>query len=195
MDDLRSFISKRHISHLIFDFDQTIARLLLPWDRYHDDIEGILRSYDPTIIEAYIRADIHLNDMQNAYVKAHGVKLVDLFRRHNREFETKKLRGIHPNKNLINFIKTVPEVFLYIWTSNMPDAVISFLKKEKIFHLFKKIVTRNDVSYLKPDSESFDMLYDPKIKKEKYALVGDSDNDELAAKKVSIHFFRVNPLR
>ncbi|MBI3577314.1 HAD-IA family hydrolase [Candidatus Gottesmanbacteria bacterium] len=195
MRALHQFLFRHHISHLVFDFDQTIARLILPWDRYLDGIGEILFSLDPTILGLYKSGKLHLNDLENAYVKAFGDKLLTLFRNHNRQFETTQLQGIKPNKALIEFIKTVPEVSMSIWTSNMPDTVLPFLKNENIANRFTKIITRGEVMYLKPNSEGFNLLYDPRIEKEKYAYVGDSDSDAVAAERAGIGFFRVKPLR
>lgn len=57
---------------------------------------------------------------------------------------------------------------------------------------FTKIITRDDVKYLKPNPEGFGKIHDPIMPLEKYLLIGDSYSDEKAAEAAKIDFYKIN---
>lgn len=191
MTSLREYLSLHHKTHLIFDFDETIFMLLLPWRNALVYAANDLRNLDKNLYEKYENDIGRLSEMQNKFVKKHGKKAKDIFIENNMRFESEHLQGVDINQELIDFINTATNVSLFVWSSNTRPVIEKVLKEFGIHHKFEKIITRNDVDLLKPSSEGFTLIYDQSIPKSQYLMVGDSMSDEGAAKAAGIDFFRV----
>ncbi len=189
--NLEDYIKEHKKQHIIFDLDETLFELVLPWSDWENDIEQQLKSIDPEILDEYKKGTIDLNGLQNAYVSKYPQTL-DLLIQHNVNFETKNLSGATPNLDLINFIKNSTELDFYIWTSNTRAVAEKVLAENQILPKFKKIVTRDDVALLKPEIEGFWKIYKNDQPKSEYLFVGDSNSDRIAAKDVGIDFFLVD---
>jgi HAD superfamily hydrolase (TIGR01549 family) len=94
---------------------------------------------------------------------------------------------------LLALVKDCAE--LYIWTSNDEKTVAPILNELNINKLFKKIITRNNVNYIKPNPEGFYLINKENNSKANYLLVGDSDADKGAAIESGIDFFNIKELR
>lgn len=189
---LIDYLKSASKTHLIFDFDETLLKLILPWEKAIGGIEKELASLDEKTRRDYHENRISYSLLQNKYVREFGDKALQLFIKNNVEFETKKLEGIILNKELLNFVKDISGYELFIWSSNTFPTVEKNLKEQGIFCKFKKIVTREDVRFLKPETDGFSLLHDAKTQKEKYLFIGDSINDKMAAEKLGIDFFLID---
>ena len=61
-----------------------------------------------------------------------------------------------------------------------------------IWNTFEKVITSLDVDLLKPYTEGFNQIYDPIIPKKRYIIIGDSDSDKEAAKRLRVDFFLID---
>ena len=57
---------------------------------------------------------------------------------------------------------------------------------------FQKVITRDDVYYIKPEIDGFKLIHTNNNLKNGYLLIGDSIFDKQAADTIGIDFFRVN---
>ena len=185
---LDQYLKTHKKTHLIFDLDKTLARLILPWNLVLDGIKDQLAKIDKSILKKYENGKFNLAQLENSYVKKDR-KTKDLFIKNRTKFETKYLKEIVPNQKLTDFIKKNNQYKFYVWSSNTKSASEKVLKKLGVFKKFQKIITRNDVDFIKPEAEGFYKIYDPKLSKENYLFIGNSSYDGQAAKTAGIDFY------
>lgn len=189
MINLRKYIIEKKKTHLIFDLDETILTLILPWEEWEKRIEEKLNKIDPSILKDYKEGKLSLNQMQNLYAKKGYKKLLD---NHNHNWEKDLLRGIVNNEKVVDFIRKARRSYkFYIWTSNSQNIARQALEKVDILNHFDKIVSCETVDQLKPEEEGFYKIWDKKTPKKKYLFIGDSKNDETAAKKAGLDFINI----
>jgi HAD superfamily hydrolase (TIGR01549 family) len=194
---LKSYLTTHPKKYLLFDFDQTIFTLILPWEIYIKELTQQLLELDPSLKE--LHTTHNLNDLENEAVRRHGQKAVQLRHSYSREFEKKYLQGVEEHHEMTKFINEFGgagdvEYKFYLWTSNMRETVEPVLKEHNLLRYFEKLVTKSDVQLTKPEPEGFYKIFDPSHhKKEEFLMIGDSINDKNAAKNAGIDFFSVTP--
>lgn len=72
----------------------------------------------------------------------------------------------------------------------MRKTIEPILKKEGLQERFKTIVSASDTLFYKPDTSSIEKMITGN--KKDWLMVGDSENDKLAAKALGIDFFLVD---
>ncbi len=187
---LVDYLNRNPKNQLIFDFDNTLVSLQIDWDKWLEGLDVELGLLDSAISAFYKEGHINLSDMQNKYVEKFGRRIRDKIIAHCGRFEGQHLNGYKVNEELIQEIKSV-EGTKYIWTSNARGTVVPILNELGILDNFEKIITRDDVTYIKPKIDGFEFLYDPKTQKESYLLVGDSGSDAKAASEATISFYKI----
>ena len=188
---LHQYLKLNPKKQLIFDFDETILTLQLPWDIFRIELRKIFSQFDYALVKQYVKSTT--SELQNKIIAKHGFRAKKAVWAYCQQFETQLLTGIIPNKPIINFIKTNNSYFtLYIWSSNMKTTIINALSKYHLLNYFRKIITKNDLNYVKPNPEGFYMIFDAKKNKKKdFLFIGDNENDRLAAQNASIDFFNI----
>lgn len=189
---LESYLESNKKSHLIFDLDETIVHLIMPWERYFDPIKDQLISFDRSLFEGYERGEIGLNELEDRYVFRYGKIVKKVLVDNKMKFESENLETVRVNISLIDFIRDAQGYRLFIWSNNTILTIEKVLEKQKIYDRFSKIVSYNDQYLLKPNPEAFAIIYDDKIPKEKYLFVGDSLGDRKAAENFGIDFYYVD---
>jgi phosphoglycolate phosphatase len=190
-DGLANYIYKNGKTHLIFDFDGTLAFMDIPWRERADGIRDEMRELDE---ELWTRHNYTAGTLfQNELVRKHGKKALDLLLKHVPLFEMQYHENFTRNEALIKQVEAFREEYhLFIWSSNSRQLVDSVLEQSGMDEWFEKIVTRNDVRYLKPNPEGFLHIYDPAVPPERYLLIGDSTHDKNAAEAAEIDFFHLD---
>lgn len=188
---LQAYLTQHSKKHLIFDFDETIFTLQLPWEVYIKELTQKLIDLDPTLAD-FSQGKI-LNDVENEAVRRLGAQALQIRRAYSEEFETKYLTGVDENTELTSFIANNHEKYdCYVWTSNMRTTILPILEKNNLVDCFKKIVTKSDVSFTKPNPEGFALIFNHSTQKRaEYLMIGDSQNDRGAAQNAGIDFFHV----
>jgi len=186
---LLDYLDTRSKNHIIFDFDNTIVSLQIDWSRWFEGIEPELKGLDEEIFDAKREGKINLSQLQNLYVEKFGDSVRDKIIAHNQKFE-KTANGYEINQKIIEDIRAL-KAHKYLWTSNTRSTVVPILNELGLIDSFEKMITRSDVSFVKPEIEGFEFIYDPEIAKDEYLLVGDSGSDEKAASKAGIDFYKV----
>lgn len=188
---LQEYIIQHNKTHLIFDFDETLFFLHLPWGKCLELIEEELIKLDKDLYSSYLSMRITWASLQNEYIQRYGEKVKELILKNNIDFETKNLYGVDINYDLLRFINEMKNIEINVWSSNTRGIIDSILKKYNIHYKFTNILTRNDVNLLKPEIEGFEKIYNKNISKERYLMIGDSSADMMAAKNAGIDFFKV----
>jgi len=190
--DLENYLQNNSKTHLIFDFDNTLAQLQIDWSKWGEEIQNKLIELDPYPWKKYQDNAINLSQLQNHYIRSFGNKIKDEIIKHSIWLEINCSGGAKPNSKLISLIPRLDKYQKFIWTSNTRQGVEPILENFEVKKYFEKIITRNDVSLLKPEIEGFELIYDKKTPLKNYLFIGDSGSDKKAAKTIGIDFYKVN---
>ena len=187
---LDEYLKNHPKTHLVFDFDETIATLVLPWSKLKEKLDVEFRKISPEVEKRCKTWDW---SEYNTTIKKYGPDVRSAINNLYQEFETKYFKELKPNLGLIEFIRNNHSKYVfYIWTNNRRSTMEKALKVLKLDKYFEKLLTASDVILYKPDPIGFTQIYDPSIKKDKYLMVGDSEGDKTAAKNAGIDFYQVN---
>lgn len=190
--DLKNYLKNHGKTYLIFDLDETLIYLILPWDLWEKDIEDELKKIDESILRDYQNRKINLNRFQNSYVAKYP-KTKELLVKNALKFETGNLKDIQISQRLVKFIKEATGYQIFLWSSNTKPVAQKVLKRAGILNKFQKLVTCEETKFLKPEIDGFKLIWDGKTPKENYLFVGDSQDDKIAAKRAGIDFYRELP--
>ncbi len=190
---LEEYLAEHPKKHLIFDLDRTILRLDINWNNVHHLLFEQISKIDSSII---LKPSLNAREFFTAInqaVEKHGNAAKQTLISFMRKFEKINYSGYTPNPEIIQFIRSHHNNYqLFIWTSNVKDTIQKCLITEHLSPLFQEIVTINDVLYSKPYPDGFYKIYSPSHPKTEYLMIGDSENDEEAAKAAGIDFFKVD---
>lgn len=167
---------------IIWDFDGTIARMDIDWTRWHDGVEKIFRKYDKNFVRD---GKVHL--LQNSMVKKYGRLLRDEICNFNWNYEKDNCKGIIANDKVIDYIRGNANKNYYIFTAQNHLLLDSLLKELDIKTLFTKIVTRDDVLFVKPDPEGINLILQGREVVD-FIYLGDSALDEETAQAAGVAF-------
>lgn len=173
---------------LVFDFDKTIGRVMIDWDGWQLAMAKVIQEHNPKFEYTLDdRLDAHTNDQ----IKLVGDNLRQAFWRANSEYEAKYASGFEPNPEMISFIKSSKHN-MYVFSSNAKTTLSKAFTEFGIADKFRKVVSRDDVDFIKPDPDGFKYILSKDTSIDKYLFIGDSSSDEGAAKAVGMDFFKVN---
>jgi phosphoglycolate phosphatase len=182
------YLQEKNKKHVIFDFDETLCTLRIDWENWRREMDDLFSAYE-------IRLDpskIGYSKVQNYCIEKYGAKARSKILEINYKNERDCYSGyeLPPiTRPLLSLAKA--QAKLYIWTSNDIKTVAPILAELEINKLFNKIITRNDVRYIKPDPEGFYLISDKNSPKSYYLLIGDSSSDSGAAKNAGIDFLNI----
>lgn len=178
--------------YVIFDFDKTIATLVVDWTKWHLGAGAIFQKYDPNFRQHLEGKKIY--HLQNEMFAKFGPKLKKDIDEFTKKFEAEEVRRVDPIIETVNLTKYLylNGSKLYIWSSNDYDLVAKNLKELNILNKFEFLITRDKVDFLKPNTSGFDkylVTVDGNLKN--FLMVGDSDSDREAAKNSGINYLDV----
>jgi HAD superfamily hydrolase (TIGR01549 family) len=188
MSKLQKYIQDKNKTHLIFDFDETIGTLIIDWSGVRNEVKKIIREYESDFDYDFNTRTV---TVCNEYVKKYGKEIRDKFRKLTEDYENKYVTGLDVNQEVLDIIKNSSKKIKYIWSSNSRKIIIRFLTELSIENQFEKIITKDEVDFLKPKPDGFELIYDGVTPKEKYLMIGDSDADQGASIASDIDFYRV----
>lgn len=186
MNKLFSTLSKK--THLIFDFDETIARLNIDWSNWRPNIIKIIKKYDPSF-------EYHGGGINNwiiSYTEKYGRSIRNDFVKFQAEFEKNGLKGYAKNIDLIEYIKNNDPQKNYLLTNNVMRTVLPILDEIGLKDRFEKIVALDTVFFLKPHPEGIMKIIDKNISLSEYVVVGDSEKDKQAARAARVDFVKIS---
>lgn len=195
IQELENYLKEKDKKHIIFDFDQTLATLLIDWSVWREEMKEIFLSYGIDFDSRKSEYNKYA-EIQNYCVEKYGNEAGNRFLEMNYNHEKEYCRGydlLPTTLPLLDSIKNQAE--LYLWTSNDKRTIAPILEELKIERLFKKIVTRNDVRYIKPSSNGFFSIYDKNLPKSEYLFIGDSPVDIGAGKEAGVDFINITEIK
>lgn len=192
--DILSKIRDEGITTVIFDFDNTIADILIDWGPWHKKIESVISEYESSIgikTPTLPGQSTSVQLLQNEYMALYGQKLREKIIKINRNYELENAHGVHPIEKTISLIKMLSGVRLWIWSTNDSETVAKFTKELEIYDLFSEIITRDRVDFIKPNPDGFFKFAGADAKREEYLMIGNSKSDSGAAKASGIQYIDV----
>lgn len=187
--DFQDYLRKNKKRKVIFDFDETISTLLIDWTKWDKAVGQVLQNYDP----AFVPPDVIEAVQQNTFMQRFGKKLRDDLLHTTYKYEKELVSGHQVNPVALSLIEKAHSIAnLYIWTSNHAGTIHPILQELHLDNAFKRIIARDDVTFIKPHPEGFYVLFDEVSPKSTYLLIGDSKKDEEAAKSARIDFLNIN---
>lgn len=187
--NLPTFLLLHPKKHLIFDFDATIAKLVIDWGKMLVEIYTDLVKIEPELMASYTPRSMSY-PFWNTLIKKDGPSMKKLIETHFVKAEGVGLKDVIPNPPLIDFIKNHGDYIYYIWSNNLRTTIEPILEKEGIKDKFKWIISPSDNLFYKPDTSSIEKMITGD--KKDWLMIGDSENDKLAATAVGIDFFLVD---
>ncbi len=190
---LEQFLILHPKKYLIFDLDETLAKLKIDWSTITRGLFELVATFDEPLTKQLYPKRFSAIHLCNTVVKKHGQIAQNILNAFVEEYEREHYSGYIPNTLLIEFIKSTKEQYSnYLWTTNTDGVISDFLNKENINGRFTKIISRKIVAQLKPEKDGFDLIYKSNTPLSDYILIGDSINDEGAAKNAGIDFFKID---
>lgn len=172
---------------LIFDFDRTIATIQMDWDIWREEMRKIIGKYEPGFS---IKESISKN--VNRLTEMYGSDFLDEIVTANENVEYDTFRGVALNESLIEYIRDNAELKnMFLYTSNSRKLITRLLRDLEMADAFKKVVTRNDVDFIKPHPEGMRQIVDVNSDLTDYLMVGDSSSDRGVADEVNMDFLLV----
>jgi len=178
-------------TRLIFDFDDTIGLILIDWNGWRRGVGDIIRSFDPSfdIDLKGGRMGLRQNDFFTTYGKACRDKILAF----SEEYELRHATGFRPDPNILKVIHDTTDKKMYVWSSNSRKIIERYLGELQIWHRFERIVSKDDVFFIKPHTEGFSLIHDGSHLND-YVFFGDSDADKGVAKNLGITYIDVKNL-
>lgn len=188
---LTHYLQEHPKKYLIFDFDDTLMTLRLPWDSYAPGIKSIIGEIDSDLVARYPGSNTKYL-IYEALVK-YGPLLRSQITQYRRQFERDCLQGVLRNDGLIAFVQEHAAAYQYsIWSSNDTQTILPQLQASRLDTLFSRVVGAADVNYPKPAPDGFYLLFDTATQDKADCLfIGDSSSDEKASKNAGIDFFKI----
>lgn len=196
VDRLMSAVEQGGYRAVIFDLDETLARVEIPWAEWNrwlvedfpdDDLKPLFR--DAFARERYVPGAV-LNqqlarvDMAEFIAKATA-------------YEAEHYKGYTPYERLAALMPDLRRagLQLYLWTNNTRPTAERILEEMGIAEYFQGLVTRTEVEYTKPSPDGWRHIHDDSRPLHEYLFVGDGDNDRLVAEAIKITFFYIGHFR
>jgi len=188
---LDNYLTKNPKKYLIFDFDETIARIEMDWSQYLNQMAKVYEKFDPSRQHHVFASYEGSNDL----IRKYGVEVLPLVKSASQEYEKNFNHGLTPYPELIEFIKNAQGYEMFVYSSNARATVTKGLEELGIINYFRQIVSRDEVTYIKPDPDGFSLIYDPATSKKDYLMIGNSHADKDMAAAVGIDFYLVEYFR
>lgn len=188
--DFEKYLQTQDKKHVIFDFDKTITELLVDWSYWRNDLTALFLSYDN---DFDINNFANWTEAQNFYIESFGDEIRDKIIEISYRVEKEHYSGnelVPVALEILDSAKKHAE--LYIWSSNDKRTIEPIIKELNVETLFDKIVSRNDVTYIKPNPSGFDLIFNPDNSKSAYLMIGDSEFDRFAAQNSEIDFINIS---
>jgi len=193
---LKDYLKNNSKKYLIFDLDLTLFYLDINWQPFHQEQYEIISQIDKQMADRYLSYDPWSNPWRNTineFIKKHGEKASRLMIEFTKKYEEKYFSGkAKENKGLTNFIRNNKNKYLfYILSNNSRKTIKTVLTKYQLVGCFEKVVSRDDVSLMKPDSEGFYLIYKKGEDRKNYLMIGDSEESDGRFSRASeIDFFK-----
>lgn len=166
----------------IFDFDGTIVHLNVNWDALKRELSKFCQlKYN--ILKSFTPLNSHLNEVIHCAGTNSKESLFSIISK----YELEGLNGASANNKMINFIKSLINKKIAVFSSNCRKVITASLECLDILNKVDKIISKEDVLNQKPDPEGLNILFDHfRISHVKCLFVGNSEDDFEAGRKARV---------
>lgn len=177
---------------IIFDFDETLATIIIDWSPWYEKVANIFRKYQPDFQDD----DGITMQMVSQFITRYGQPLREAYLAFARDFERKTYQGYQKNQAALDLLQTLHQQNknLYLLTSNTKATILPILSELDISSYFNKIITLDDVTNIKPSAVPFELIYSKDKSKNQYLMIGDSSSDRGFAENADIAFLDVDDI-
>lgn len=191
-EQFENYIREKSKTHIIFDFDQTLCTLLVDWKPWCEELDGIFSEFGLDFSDS---PDLNYSEKINLCIEKGGNAASERIKEMNYGIERDFFSGYEPSPIAVPLLESSKKhAGLYLWTSNDRRTIKPILEELDLAKFFAKIVTRNDVRYIKPRADGFSLIFDGSVPKSRYLLIGDSRSDSGAAQDAGIDFLNISEL-
>lgn len=198
VDRLMNTVEQGGYRAVIFDLDETLARVEIPWREWNrwlvedfpdDDLKPLFRdAYDR---ERYVPGMVLNQQLARVDMAEFVAQATD--------YEVKYYQGYTPYERLAALVPQLGRagLDLYLWTNNTRPTAQKILASMGIAGHFQGLVTRTEVEYTKPSPDGWRHIHDENDPRplSDYLFVGDGENDRLVAESIGIKFFYIDYFR
>jgi len=192
VEEILQKIKNEGIEIVIFDFDNTICDLVIDWDKWDHAIGEVLRKYDSSYSNHLEGKPV--NNDQNDFIEKYGKPINEELKIAIQNAELSYSTGCSPLDRIVELIKQLDNVELWIWSSNGEETVRKYLKELQIEYKFTQFITRTNVDFIKPSNDGFQKYKRSDLSIEDYLMIGNSANDREAAKNVGLTYIDVKEI-
>jgi phosphoglycolate phosphatase-like HAD superfamily hydrolase len=187
---LVSYVNKRRARHVVFDLDGTLVRLEVPWQIWIDEvISNVPTDVAEVLSAALLEPGAAWGIAVNECIKR-GLLTRKFLLRTSRQFESSHSNFLTNDPLVRALIILSGNRPISVWTSNTKMTAERVLGALGIRNLIQGLVTQDDIVLGKPDPEGWSLISAIADARDT-VVVGDSENDRLAAEAVGAQFFRV----
>jgi phosphoglycolate phosphatase-like HAD superfamily hydrolase len=172
---------------VVFDLDGTIARLILPWDEWIDEVLHLLPQEHRSPLKTALYEvggswGVEYNRLLDAGLLDREAVLAI-----SRRYEGRRM-SFEPIPDVVDAIPELAQrARLSVWTNNLHSTAVGILTELGLYRYFELIVGADDVDRGKPSIDGW-ASFETIAPAEGSILVGDSENDRGAAIAVGCAF-------
>ena len=172
---------KSSYANYIFDFDGTIANLIVDWQECKNLVNNFCSKNNIAIDLSLSQKIVELGQISEHYL--------DLIYKLETCNGTANYSLIKPT---INYIKSL-EQEIYIISNNHSQTIVDILSQEDLMDRCKKIIGIDNVTFSKPNNEPFEQIK-PYINLGSSLYIGDKETDQQFAQECNLDFIYVNKI-
>ena len=193
VESLIELVRQKQYQNLIFDLDETLTRLDLPWEKW---IEQVTASLPPDMaekLEQLLAIDgAPWGEVVNEQI-TQDTDFYNQFIKICQDFEAKHFAHT-PYHDLIKALPQFKEqgCKLFLWTSNTRQTAERALVELGVRQLFTQLLTREDTRLGKPHVEGWSQFPFSSQDTGLSLMIGDSQNDALAAQARGVAYYKIS---
>jgi HAD superfamily hydrolase (TIGR01549 family) len=190
---LAHLVHEKQYRNLIFDLDETLTRLDLPWQEWIKKVTASLPADAAKKLKQLLEIE---GAPWGEVINEQIVKDPDFYNQFikiSQDFESKYFAHT-PYDDLVNILPELKKegCDLFLWTSNTRQTAKQALTEMDILHLFTQLLTREDVQLGKPHAEGWQRFTFSGQDRAACLMIGDSQNDALAAKAGGVDYYKIS---
>lgn len=189
---LPKYLKEKKKQHIIFDFDETIGKIIVDWNVWIRNMQQLIQKYEPEFNIQTLNGWDSWAEVENDFVARYGAPIRQEIARHYELYESNIVDGFE-EYDTIQVIKSLSDVSISLWSSNARKTIEPILSRLEFSNRFQPMITRDEVTYIKPHHDGFRPIHSVhQLPLEAYLFIGNSRADERAAKGAGIDFLHVN---
>jgi len=172
-------IEKKCYSNIIFDFDETIARLMIDWSYFHIYMKELAEEYGVEKQREEMNTDGFTRFFIEKYWDEGKQKIEAIFEK----TESEHYSGLEVNEILVDFIrKNATKYRFYILSNNMYATLMTALWELDLKDAFVQVFGRNSVPRPKPYPDGIHQIIEwESLVRDDFVMIGDNPNSDIAA--------------